>query len=209
MPVTVYRAGMIGGHSRTGAGNSRDLIWCWLRGIIQVGAASETNDPLDIAPVDYVSRALVHLSRQPASLGKTFHLSNPRPIPSSVLFDVIDALGYSLRRLSHAEWKREILAAIEGPAGNALAPFLPYFAQQKRAEDAPLRPVSQVDHRNTRSGLAGSGIECPAVDAEVLRRYIQYFVETGILEAPPGAVHAFRLSPSGPREETVVGAISS
>ncbi|WP_255470875.1 MULTISPECIES: hypothetical protein [Myxococcus] len=41
-----------------------------------------------------------------------------------------------------------------------------------------------MDHRNTRAGLEGSGIECPLVDESLFRTYFKYFVESGFLRAP-------------------------
>ncbi|GLX38323.1 hypothetical protein Sros01_43960 [Streptomyces roseochromogenus] len=41
----------------------------------------------------------------------------------------------------------------------------------------------RYDQSNTLSGLAGSGIECPPVDAALLGVYVRYLADTGFL--PP------------------------
>jgi thioester reductase-like protein len=185
IPISIYRLGMVGGHSRTGVSNTRDLVWSWLKGIIQLGAATDSTIDLDLAPVDYVSRAIVHLSRQEALLGSTFHLHNPRPMPSAAVFEVIEALGYPLRRLPPADWKREMLDALTRDEGNALSPFLPLFEQQEQAGD--ISEEASYDDRNCRAGLAGSGIECSPVDPELLRTYLRFLAETGFLAPHPMA----------------------
>ena len=35
--------------------------------------------PFNVVPVDYVVRAILHLSRDPRAVGRTFHLVDPNP----------------------------------------------------------------------------------------------------------------------------------
>jgi thioester reductase-like protein len=46
---------------------------------VQLGSAPDIDIRDNIVPVDYVSKAIVHLSQQEESLGKTFHLVHPKP----------------------------------------------------------------------------------------------------------------------------------
>jgi len=48
-----------------------------------LGIYIEEEGTQDLTPVDYVARAIIYLSRQSSSLGKTFHLTNPHPVPFS------------------------------------------------------------------------------------------------------------------------------
>jgi hypothetical protein len=43
------------------------------------------------------------------------------------------------------------------------------------------------DCRNTLAGLAGTPIACPALDADLVGRYLAGFVRRGFLPAPPEA----------------------
>jgi hypothetical protein len=38
------------------------------------------------------------------------------------------------------------------------------------------------------AALAGTGVECPPLDAALLATYFRRFVESGFLEAPPGSI---------------------
>jgi hypothetical protein len=40
------------------------------------------------------------------------------------------------------------------------------------------------DDERARSGLAGSSIVCPQVDAELFTRYLSYFLRIGFLSSP-------------------------
>lgn len=64
-PVRIYRPGMIAGDSQTGACKSEELIYRMLQGLAQLGLAPQWETTLELSPVDYISNAIVHLSRQP------------------------------------------------------------------------------------------------------------------------------------------------
>ena len=129
VPVCIYRPGDIGGDSKTGIGNTKDLIWNIIKGCIQLGvlpdidALPELGSLIDIMPVDYVSQAIVHLSRRPVSLGKVFHLFNPQPMQWRELADFIRAYGYPLRQIHHEAWQEVLGSVVARSPDNALFPF--------------------------------------------------------------------------------------
>ncbi|WNG44103.1 amino acid adenylation domain-containing protein [Archangium minus] len=183
--VAIYRLGNVAGHSRTGAWNTTDFVSRTLKSFIQLGSMPELDGTLDLLPVDFVAKAITHLSREPRSLGRTFHLSHPRPVPAWHLRGWLATLGYQLRSVSQAEWLDELRRDTERRDHNAL--FALAHLLDAPGGGGPLKLFSswgRVDHRNTREGLEGSGIECVPVDSSLLRTYFQYFVESGFLSAP-------------------------
>lgn len=72
----------------------------------------------------------------------------------------------------------------------ALALLLPIFPKRLpglNLSNGRIRFNSETgDCPSTLAGLAGSGIACPRIDAEILSRYMQYYVSRGFLEAPVG-----------------------
>ncbi len=62
IPVCIYRPGL-GGHSQTGVFNAHDHVCIMAKGCIQLGCAPDLDLILQIAPADYVSQAIVHLSK--------------------------------------------------------------------------------------------------------------------------------------------------
>ena len=90
--------------------------------------------------------------------------------------------------------RMSVLEAVADAGGkNALIPFLPLFGEDPAGEGPGLAPGTEgeelpyvrYDDRNTRAALAGSAVSCPPLDAEQIRLYLRYFVESGFLE-PPG-----------------------
>jgi hypothetical protein len=136
----------------------------------------------DIVPVDYVSGAIVALSRRPESFGKVFHLANPRPLPFGRLVEWARGHGYPLRVLPFADWQAELLNLAARFPASVSSPFLPLI------EDVSLEQVfmPQFDCANTLSGLAGSLVTCPPLDPPLLDTYLDYLTGAGLLPQPPG-----------------------
>jgi amino acid adenylation domain-containing protein/thioester reductase-like protein len=188
LPVSIYRPGTISGHSETGACNTSDHIYRMIKGCIQLGSIPNQDIHLDLSPVDYVSQAIVHLSMQKESLGKTFHLVNPQPLPLREMVNCMRSLGYPIERVSDNQWRSQLFNAGNSP-DNALYPLLSIFSEEvsDRASDSQSQDssIQQFDCQNTLTGLAGTSIVCPAIDTNLLSTYFSYLIQTGFLNPPP------------------------
>jgi len=182
VPAAVYRPARIIGHSRTGIWNTDDFACRAIKGSIELGVVPDV-DPIDnMSPVDYVSRAIVHLSLRPDACDHAaYHVVNPRYYFWQRLFTLMRTWGYALDRVPYREWRRRLSAS----ADNALKPLLPLFpvppeegpdGSGDRWTDAP-----PVHCDRTVAALAGSGITCPALDETLWARYFEFFVRTGYL----------------------------
>ncbi len=183
-PVCVYRPGAISGHNHTGASSLEDFTSRHLKGCIQLGMIPDEDGELDLAPVDYLVRAVVHLSRLTEFPDKAFHITNPRPLPMREVVDYVRSCGYLLERVPYSRWRAALQEHVKRHPENALAPFLPLFGP----EPDPALPGGasevRIDWRNTKAGLAGAGIVCPPVEKELLSTYFSYFRRSGFLEDP-------------------------
>lgn len=182
LPVSIYRPGRISGHSQTGVFNQNDFLYRLIIGCIQLGAAPAGNTSFDLVPVDYVSQAIVHLSKQQESLGKAFHLVSPRPLDANVLIDSIRSLGYPIERISSEQWRTELLNIARNSPEHPLYPLVPFFA----ASDSQQSNTSTVtfDCQNTLAGLANTGIACPQISDRLLHTYLSYLINKNFLNPP-------------------------
>ncbi|MDF5732379.1 MAG: amino acid adenylation domain-containing protein, partial [Rhizonema sp. PD38] len=130
IPVCIYRPGMITGHSQTGVTNTDDLMCRLLKGFIQLGSAPALDLFMDMTPVDYVSRAIVHLSRQKESLGKVFHLVNQQPLHLSKIIQEINFLGYPVQQISYQQWIADLIDVTKRSESNALTSMLPLVTEK-------------------------------------------------------------------------------
>jgi thioester reductase-like protein len=130
-----------------------------------------------MTPVDYISQAIVHLSKQKELAGKAFHLVNPQPIAWNQLCDSIRSFGYSLERIPYKQWHLELLKVVENSPENALHPLVSLFSD----EGASLQTITSLcfDSQNVIDGLVGSCISCPPIDERLLNTYLSYLL-TGV-----------------------------
>jgi len=186
IPVCIYRLGMITGHSQTGVSKTDDLMCRMIKGFIQLGSAPDLDMMINMTPVDYVSKAIIHLSRQKESLGKAFHFVNPHSLHLSKLVKDIHSLGYSIQQVPYDKWQAELLN-VDISQENALSPLVSLFTKRISEKHLTYIETSSLglksfDCQNTVDGLAGTPIVCPPVDARLLSTYFSYFTRSGFLD---------------------------
>ncbi|MDI6104007.1 amino acid adenylation domain-containing protein [Actinoplanes sp. NEAU-A12] len=195
LPVAVYRPGRISGAVTTGATGEGDAFWNQIRACVEVGAAPDGGRlaTVDLVPVDYVAAALVRLSRTAPLDGTAYHLVNPVHTSSAAVYAAVRAAGYPLRSLSAAAWVAEVTEAARtaGPGSSLPGTALLHSGSTGEAGAEP-----RFGDANAPRELAGSGIECPVIDPDILERYVRFFAATGFLPAPPS--HPLSPSPVSP-----------
>lgn len=181
LPTCIYRLGAVTGHSQTGVWNTNDYVCRFLKGCIQLGSMPDQDKVWRFMPVDYASKAIVSISRLPASLGKAFHIFSPYQIPQRRLFDWICALGYPLQLLPYDQWLTKLVESIEHLSEHELYPLLPFFEERSDTTHREL----QLDCRNLVDSLSATAIICPAIDTELFSTYFSYFIRSNFLAPPP------------------------
>jgi hypothetical protein len=139
-----------------------------------------------MVPVDYVSRAMIHLSLQQKSWGRAFHFFNPAPIAWRRLMAILQNLGYPMDEVPLDEWMEDLrVHAVQ--SGDQPEEVTRLFAVLRLAMLAPhflfyKRPV--FDDVWTREGLAGSDVACAPVDEALVSTYVGFWQKSGYLAAP-------------------------
>lgn len=185
LPVCIYRPGMITGHSKTGASKTDDLACRMIEGFVHMGSAPDLDVQLSLTPVDYVSSAIVHLSKQPSSLGKAFHLVNLQPLHLSKLIAQINQFGYPVQQIAYDKWQVELVNAKS--EDNALTPIASMFTEKVTEELTYIELSSMVlqvfNCQNTLAGIADSAIACPSLDAKLIGTYLSYLAHSNCLKS--------------------------
>ncbi|OKH20890.1 non-ribosomal peptide synthetase [Hydrococcus rivularis NIES-593] len=204
LPISIYRLGRVSGHSQTGVFNANDFLYRLIVGCVRLGIAPEGDIMEDIMPVDYVSRAIAHLSRQTTSLGKAFHLVNPQLLHSDMLIDAIHSLGYPLQQVSYDRWREKLIEIATHSPEHPLYPLVPFFpareSQEKPSGSVETRYIAslQFDCHNTLTGLAGTEIACPAIDKQLLATYLAHLAQGGFLNPPSSHTQDLPVDPPTP-----------
>lgn len=126
LPVTVYRPGLVLGHSQTGACHTGELFTRVLKGILQSGVAPLSSATVEVAPVDFVSDAILLLASRESAVNQTYHTIVPEPA-AFYPADVFNDLGYHIRNISVPEWIALLREHVAHDQNHALQPLVPYF----------------------------------------------------------------------------------
>jgi amino acid adenylation domain-containing protein/thioester reductase-like protein len=179
LPVTIHRIGRVSGHSKTGVFNQNDFLYRLIIGCIKLEKVPDGNMIEDMAPVDYVSKAVVHLSRQEKSIGKAFHFVNSQPFHSIKLIKLLRSLGYPLQQISNDQWQADLLNIAEHYPEHPLYPLVPLLSEQNHNSAA-----LKFDCQNTLDGLANTSIICPPIDDSLLNTYLSYLMQKDFWRLP-------------------------
>ena len=188
LPVSVYRPPLVSGHSETGAWNTDDFTCRFIKACIQMGYAPDLDYLLDIAPVDYVSKAIVYLSLQTENQHKNFHLVNPRPWHwREFLSWLQQTFGYAVRLIPYVQWQEKVKQTQQIP-DTPLHLLLPFFLSRRGKNHLAVPELyeqtrrAQTQCEATCQALAPSGITCPAVNSSLMETYFATFLKEGFLQ---------------------------
>jgi thioester reductase-like protein len=187
LPITIHRPPLISGHSETGVTNTHDFICLMAKGCLLMGSFPDVEYMLDMSPVDYVSKAIVYLSRQKTSIGKAFHLQHPQPVPLTNLVDWVRSFGFPVEIISYEEWQAQLVnnvSSVENPL-YTLRPFLleRWSEEQLTIPDLYLQAKRpHISCQDTLDALAGSSIACPPIDSKLFMTYTAYLIQSGFLD---------------------------
>ncbi len=186
LPITIYRPPLISGDSKTGICNTHDFINLMTKGCLQMGSFPDVDYMLDMSPVDYVSKAVVYLSRQKASIGKAFHLQHPQPISLKNLVEWIRSFGYPVEMISYDQWQAELINNVSS-VDNPLYTLRPFLLERWSDEQLTIPDLylqarrPHISCQDTLHALAGSSIVCPTIDSQLLMTYTAYLIQSGFL----------------------------
>lgn len=177
------------GHSGSGVTNLDDYLARLVKGCIQLGKAPRMRNVLNACPVDYVSRAMVHVAASPESIGKCFHFFPPTTQRFSDLFDGVIAGGYKVEYVDYLEWRDDLMAlTLSTSKTNALYPLLHFVLDDLPSSSrTPVLDTSQLQAQLKGSDIGFSGI------VELMPTYLKYLVDVGFIGRPeddPAAIDA-------------------
>lgn len=187
LPACIYRSPLISGHSQTGIWNTNDFTCRTIKGCIQMKNIPELDYLLDIVPVDYVSKAIVHLSMQDKAIGKNFHLNNPHPLHLNQLVDYINSFGFPLEQIPYHKWENQATETVKS-IENPMYGLLPFFVDKWSKKQLTLPQMYEqsrkprINCETTLNMLKETSIFCPPVDDNLLGKYFSYFIHSGFLK---------------------------
>jgi thioester reductase-like protein len=174
VPVNIYRPGTITGDSLTGVCNPDDFLYRFLRGCIAMGSAPEIEMQVDLLPVDYVSAAIVALSRRKQEAA-TFHLAGTQLTHIRNVYTWMRSFGLEFAIEPYLVWRRKLIdtaASLNHP----LAPLIGFFPELPEGEILRV-PLLPVESARTQAALFESGVTCHPPNEHLMQVYLTRTVQ--------------------------------
>lgn len=177
LPVITYRLGYTVCHSKTGVSAPGQ----WWAGLIKNSIESESYPLLPglregLVTVDYVTKAIAHISRNEAAIGRKFNLI-PSAETNLTLEDFFGLIKkyypFKLEGLPYKTWRKQW----ENDSTNPLFPLISLF------KDNMYQGLSRIelyqhtyawDCKNTTDFLKDSKIKAPVFNKELLNTYLNH-----------------------------------
>ena len=206
LPVRIFRVGTISGHSATGAANAWDLLTALFVESIQLGYAPDVEGwRAEMTPVDFVSKAIVHLANQSHAKQLVFHIGDPDPVDTRRVFDDLATLGYPTKRLDWDDWVALWTEKRGGSRGGEGAFTVDILRSGMPSVDF-LRGIVVLNNAQTRPFRAI--VERPKVDGVLLETYARHWFARGWLSQPPSRQSALGCSAHIPRKSILTGRVA-
>ncbi|MNJ85083.1 Linear gramicidin synthase subunit D [compost metagenome] len=182
VPIVIFRLGYVFCHSLTGA----TAKYQWWSSLIKTSIQLKCYPLLidqkeELTMVDFVSKAVVHISKNPEATGEIFHLS-PAPENNITVTDFFEFLrkefDFDLQPVPYQEW----LKLWENDEDSPLYPLLNLFkfkAYDNKAIIEIHQNTPDFDISNTNKFLKDSQIENTLVTRENVEAFCKYL---GVLE---------------------------
>jgi len=182
--ASIYRPGLIGGDSRTGADSrsAGQFFFSILKGCLQMQSIPRWSGDVRILPVDYVAKAIVEVIRNAESEDRDVNLVNHRPMPFTDLVDQLRRRGRPLIEHSFEDWLDAVRGLPKTNPTNILAPFATVFELGSRTAETSLVYFGNdlaADDDATRTLLQKAGVRCPEVTPELIDTYLDFYFDEG------------------------------
>ncbi len=193
LAASIYRLALLTGSDVSGRANENDFLSRFVRGCIEMEMAPDLDVQLDGCPVDYASRAVVALSREPAERAlSVHHLRSPKPRHWRELVLWMNLFGYSMKLAGYREWLSCLQERVSA-RDHALHHLQPFFARSVIARDGQevFLPELYEESRKTQilsdktdRRLAQRGVDFPDSGPCYLDRTYTSFIDRGVLAVP-------------------------
>ena len=153
-----------------------------IKGCLQLGSRPLLDTKVEMVPVDFVSKSIVHIAKNPRHLNKAYFVTHPRSQPWSDYIDFHQAHGFSLRAVPWDVWKREFLnLGTDRMRKNALFPFLDFI--RLLSEEQLFFPP--LDKRQFDEAI--KDLDFNILPQEMLlERYTRHFIDCGYYDGVAG-----------------------
>lgn len=183
LKACIFRPGEITGDTVHGIWETKDLLSRLIVGSIQMKMTPRLKTRLRIVPVDYVSRAIAHISRQNDACGLAFNLLNPEAFTVRTMVKAIRHMGHKNKLVRYGIWRDALLQADirENPLRVLASLFPEDTPEMRKRSDSLVNRFGDLqpkyDISNTTRFLKDTDIPDLLQKEDLLSVYLKYFEE--------------------------------
>jgi thioester reductase-like protein len=186
LKTTIHRPGEITPSANENIWKLEDMVSRTIVGCIQMQTSPDINVCLPLTPVDYVSNAIVHITRQTKAVNQCFNLINRNPTHFKTIYTYTKNAGYNIKTIPYHEWTNQLTTYT--PQQNALSILTRLFTDKRELGENLTERYSntqaKIDTTNTDTLLKDTNIQCPTITENTFKNYLITFANMGHIPKP-------------------------
>ncbi|MDY5912046.1 MAG: thioester reductase domain-containing protein [Inconstantimicrobium porci] len=176
--AAIYRPGEITGDTEIGTWKLSDAVSRTIRSMIVTGTYPDLPMRIHMTQVDFVAQAIVFISSEGSSYGRSYNLLNKKYVSLDWIGDILNSMGISVIKIPFDEWKKNLF---NSNTEHPLKLLESLFKVEKQNENESFvkrygENSPKYHMENTDQALLDTGINCEEMNDEILRRYIKNFL---------------------------------
>jgi thioester reductase-like protein len=184
IPINLYRIGEVNGDSRTGLTDAHNFVNLLMGYCIITRMAPEAfrNARFNFLPVDYIAKAMFHISTQLEGNGRNYQFNSPQAFTLEEMVDEMNHCGFDVRLVSSDVWEKAMNDRSE--FAKKIRPVFKKLYINEETRDVSFFDIGQNvfsrhhDTSNTDQALDGSYITCgKMIEDGILRKYLNCIME--------------------------------
>ncbi len=173
LDVSIFRPGLITGHSQSGKASSHDYLTMFVEGLESTGSLPDgpwESIRLDATPVDFAAKAIVYLSLHAPT--NYYHIVNTQSFSLQMIVHAMRKYGTQL--ITSEGYKKATPTASMAASYMALCRLSCEHQLFERFRAMDLFQATDVlfDQSNTQRYLENTGISCPLANEMLLDKYM-------------------------------------
>lgn len=173
LKASIYRPGDITGSVETGIWKYSDMVSRIVKSILKYKTYPQWDKKMYMTTVDYIAEAVVNISKEEKNYNKAYNIINNNYLSIERLADFIKECGYNLKEISYDEFKNHLA---QSDMNHPLKPLESLFENDSESFGEKGESISIIyDTSNVQKALEGSGILCPEINADIIKKYIENF----------------------------------
>lgn len=180
LPITIYRAGNLSCHSKTGQFQKNidgNAYYRMLKTMLALKVAPKVNWYVDFTPIDYASAAIVALSRNEESVGHVLHICNHQQISYSDMIDMLEECGYKIQLKEPSDYEKWLFN------DSSIDPDVLQLTIAQLEGDGAKNSKYRFSCSETMKLLENTPIICPVINGSFFKKMIEYSVRIGYFPA--------------------------